>query len=254
MPLHCRGSSRYPATVRFLNPHPTLGRLSLLVLGLAACGTAVADPGYYLMTPYSVPGQAALDLRYWTVKSPGQEATLWPELGLRYGFSSRWTSEILASFIGDSLSEQKLSSWNWQNTYLLTQGQHAFDLAVHAQLIRNVGYGNALEVGPVLQTEIGSTQLNLNWVFDHSWVAGSRTELKYQWQVLQRLRPGLRVGLQGFGELGPWNHWSDTPSHRAGPVLRAALWGNAELQAAYLWGKTYGSRGDMFSAQLVQPF
>ena len=252
--LRYRVSSRYPASVRSLNPHQLLRRFGLILLGLVASGAALADPGYYLATPYSVPGQAALDVRYWTVKSPGQPATLWPELGMRYGFSSRWTSEILASFIGDSLADQKLSSWNWQNSYLLTQGQYPFDLAIHAQLIRNVGYGNALELGPVLQTEIGTTQLNVNLVFEHSWVAGDATELKYQWQALQRLRPGVRLGLQGFGELGPWNHWSDTPSHRAGPVLRAALWGKAELQVAYLWGKTYGSRGDMFSAQLLQPF
>lgn len=240
--------------MRCLIPRPLLRPLGLLLLGLAASFDALADPGYYLATPYSVPGQAALDVRYWTVKSPGRSATLWPELGVRYGFGSRWTSELLASFIGDSLGGQKLSSWNWQNSYLLTQGQYPFDLAIHAQLTRNVGYGNALEFGPVLQTEIGATQLNLNLVFERSSVAGSATELKYQWQVLQRLRPGLRVGLQGFGELGPWNHGSDSPSHRAGPVLRTGLWGKAELQAAYLWGKTYGSRGDMFSAQLLQPF
>ena len=44
---------------------------------------ALADPGYYLVTPYSKPGQAALDLRCWTVKSPNQGAILWPEVGLR---------------------------------------------------------------------------------------------------------------------------------------------------------------------------
>jgi len=152
--------------VRNLVPHQLLGRLGLLLLGLAVSGATFADPGYYLTTPYSVPGQAALDLRYWTVKAPGESATLWPELGVRYGFSSRWTSEVLVSFIGDSLGEQNLSSWNWENSYLLTQGQYPFDLAIHAQLIRSPGYGNTLEYGPVLQTDIGSTQVNLDLVDD----------------------------------------------------------------------------------------
>ena len=134
----------------------------LLLLGLAGTAPALADPGYYLLTPYSVPGQLALDLRYWSVKSPDRPATLWPEIGLRYGFDTRWTSEILASYIGDSLREQKLSSLNWQNAVLLTQGQYPFDLAIHAQLVHNEGEGNALELGPVFQTELGTTQLNLN--------------------------------------------------------------------------------------------
>ena len=222
-----------------------------------ACSPAAADPGYYLVTPYSQAGQLAVDLRYWTVKSPGEKATLWPELGLRYGVNSRWTTELFASFIGDALSEQKLSSWNWQNNVLLTQGQYPFDLALHGQLIHAQGKGKALELGPVLQTDWGGTQLNLNLFFEHNWARRQAgTQLKYQWQALRRLRPGLRLGLQGFGELGRWNHWSEQQSHRAGPVLRLGLPGTAslDLQLAYLWGKTYGGRGDMFSAQLLLAF
>ena len=125
----------------------------------------------------------------------------------------------------------------------------------NAQLIRNRGVGNALELGPVFQTDLGSTQINLNLVFEPSWAAEAGgtsdegTQLKYQWQVLWRLRPGLRMSLQGFGELGRWNRWSDMQSHRAGPVLRLG-----SLGPFYLWGKTYGSRGDMFSAQVLWRF
>jgi hypothetical protein len=229
-----------------------LRRLCILLLGLGVVAPAAADPGYYVLTPYSVAGQFALDLRYWTVKSSDGRATLWPELGLRYGFSSRWASEILASYIGDSLREQNLSSLNWQNSYLLTQGQYPFDVAIHAQLIRNRGKDNALELGPLLQTEVGLTQLNFNLVFEH--VSNNGTQLKYQWQVQQRLQPGLRLGVQGFGELGPWDHWSDRQSHRAGhrscptggrPAVRAC---RRDPNAAP------GRRGSMFSAQLLLPF
>jgi len=230
-----------------------LNTLALLA-GLAAAAPASADPGYYLVTPYSVPGQTAVDVRYWTVKMPNRDAVLWPEFGLRHGFDTRWTSEILASWIGNSLSEQKLSSLNWQNTYLLTQGQYPFDLGIHAQLIHNRGEGNALELGPLFQTELGTVQLNLNMFLEHDWARDAPTQMKYQWQVQQRLQPGLRLGLQGFGELGPWDHWSDSASHRAGPVLRMDLFERLELSAAYLWGKVYGRQADMFSAQLLFPF
>lgn len=225
----------------------------LLLLMSALAGPLRADPGYYLLTPYSQPGLRALDLRYWTVKPPGGPATLWPELGLRWGVNERWTTGLFASFIGERLHEQKLSSWNWQNQVLLTQGQYPVDLALHLQAIHNQGEGNALEWGPVLQGEWGLTQLNFNLLFERNWASNRGVQLKYQWQALHRLGPGRRLGLQGFGELGRWDHWSPRPSHRAGPVLRLGL-PAAELQLAYLWGKTYGRRGDMFSAQLLWPF
>ncbi|MET0519632.1 MAG: hypothetical protein ABW005_12475 [Burkholderiaceae bacterium] len=230
------------------------GHWLALALSLACAGGASADPGYYLLTPYSQPGQAALDLRYWSVKAPGEAASLWPEAGLRYGINSRWTSELLLSAIGPSLGAQTLSSINWQNTVLLTQGQYPFDLALHAQLIHRHDDGNAVEYGPLLQTEWGLTQLNLNLVFERDWAAASGTRLKYQWQALRRLQPGLRLGVQGFGELGPWDHGSQRQSHRAGPVLRLALGEKLELQAACLWGRIYGGPGTMVSAQLLLPF
>lgn len=218
-----------------------------------ASAPALADPGYYLVTPYGEQGLRAVDLRYWTVKKPGEKARLWPELGLRYGVNNRWTTGLFASYIGDTWGTQKLSSLNWQNLLLLTQGQYAVDLGVHAQLIHERGEGNVLELGPVLQTEWGRSQLNFNLIFEHDWASDRGTQLKYQGQWLYRLRPGLRLGVQGFGELGRWNRWSERQSHRAGPSLRLGL-GEADLQLSYLWGQTYGRRGDMFSAQLLWRF
>lgn len=237
----------------FLTRQPFRKMLAGLALS-ALAGNVAADPGYYLIVPYSQAGVTALDFRYWTVKPKGESATLWPELGVRYGVSSRWTSELFASYIGDSLHDLYLSSLNWQNDYLLTQGEYPFDLAIHAQLIRKYQEGNELELGPVFQTEWGFTQLNFNVIFDHDWSANKPTQLKYQWQVMRRLQPGLRVGVQGFGEIGTWNHWSDNPSHRAGPVMRLNLFDRADITLAYLWGKTYGSKAGMFSAQLLIPF
>ncbi|MBX3620507.1 MAG: hypothetical protein KF891_11070 [Rhizobacter sp.] len=225
-----------------------------LVCGLAVWRPALADPGYYVVQPYATPGQAAVDLRFWSVDSRDRAAVLWPEAGLRYGVTSRWTTELLVSFIGKSLHAQRVSSWNWQNDWLLTQGQYDFDLAVHTQLIHEPGEGNLIELGPVWQTEWGRTQLNANLFFERALSHADGTEAKYQWQALTRLRPGVRVGLQGFGELGRVGHADDARSQRAGPALRLGLGDKAELQAAYLWGRVYGRRAEMISAQLLWGF
>lgn len=227
--------------------------LALLPAALAA--PVGADPGYYLVTPYDQAGRVGAEVRYWTVKPAGEEATLWPELGLSYGINTRWTTRLLASWIGYGASDQVLSSWNWQNVVLLTQGEQPYDLALHAQLIRNRGESNALELGPAWQTDFGPLKLNANafWEYD---TRRRETRLKLQWRGLYRVAPGWRVGLQGFSEVGQWNDWlpRERQSHRAGPALLATLWDEGPdtvtLNAAFLFGKTYGSRGDMFTMQL----
>lgn len=232
------------------------GKAAATSIALAGLATAArADPGYYVVTPYDQAGRLGVEARYWTVKPPGQEATLWPEAGLSWGVNTRWTTRLLASWIGTGASDQVLSSWNWQNVVLLTQGEKPYDLALHAQLTRNRGSSNALELGPVWQTDLGRLKLNAGtfWEYDS---ARHDTRLKLQWRGVWRLAPGWRAGLEGFSEVGPWNDWAPRArqSHRAGPALLATLWDQGAdtvtLNAAYLFGKTYGSRGDMFTMQL----
>ena len=85
------------------------------------------------------------------------------------------------------------------------------------------------------------------------------TELAYQWQVRHRWQRWLHVGAQGFGEVGPWDHWlpQDQQSHRAGPALYGSLAidpGKLNWQAAYLLGKTGGRRGQMFTMRVKYDF
>ena len=244
---------------------PVLKLVALAALLAISPVRALADPGYYVVTAYDNEGVRTLDMRYWTVKSLGSDATLWPEIGLGYGVTSRWYTEVFAGFIGDAGSAQKLSSLNWQNEVLLTRGQYPFDLALHASVIRTYGYseGNALEIGPVLQTEVGRTQLNANLFVERAWSADGPqqpTRMKYQWQVRHHGAPLLNVGMQGFGELGTWDDWSAraNQSHRAGPALfgtwRLAAGHVLQYQAALLFGSTYGQNGKMFSTRVQYGF
>ena len=223
-----------------------------------ACTLASADPGYYVVTVYNDPGRIAVDYRYWAVDRPSRPTRTWPEIGLGWHVTERWYSELLASFIGSSQAPTRLSSWIWQNDFLLTDASRPWDIALHTQWIKPQGVpGHALAWGPVLQTDIGRTQLNLNLIVERGFgsLAAEPTELKYQWQLRHRWRPGLHLGAQGFGELGPWRHWapSGEQSHRAGPAVFGQLGlGPDSLvwQAAWLFGSTYGRPAKMFTMQL----
>lgn len=242
-------------------PLPLCCLMALLTLG---SGTAAADPGYYVVTPYDEAGVRFVDFRYWAVKPTGSAEVVWPEIGLGYGVNSRWTTELFASWIGSSQMATRLSSWNWQNDVLLTQGEWPVDVALHAQLVHTRGYEREtlIEFGPLLQTDVGRTQLNGNLFFERNLSESPQppTQLKYQWQVRHRWMHGLHVGAQGFGELGPWDEWLPhaQQSHRAGPAVFASLplagGARLDLQAAFLLGKVNAQRGHMFTLRARAAF
>lgn len=222
------------------------------------CTVAAADPGYYVVTPYDNEGLVIVDLRYWSTHPRRGSRDVWPEFGIGYGATSRWTTELFWSGIGPSLSEVTPSTLNWQNQFLLTQGEWPLDVALHLQWVRDLSgaRAHALEWGPLLQTDLGRTQLNFNLVFERPLgsARGKSTQLKYQWQLRHRWQPGWHIGAQGFGELGPWDDWyaASRQSHRAGPALFVTLGGGEErralkLQAALLAGRTFGRSGQMFT-------
>ena len=236
---------------------------ALLATALAAvCAPALALPGYYVVTVYDDPGVRTVDFRYWSIKPRGRDAIYWPELGIGWNVNGRWYTEVLASYVGADKFATHIDTLDWQNDYLLTQGQYPVDVAIHTLLVAPQGgrSAHAFEFGPALQTDLGRTQVNLNLFAEKGFgaQAADPTQLKYQWQLRHRWQPWLHVGAQGFGEVGPWDHWlaRDAQSHRAGPALFGKVPGVAPLawQAAYLLGKTQGQRGAMFTARVKYDF
>lgn len=228
---------------------------------LVAAAGAQADPGYYVVPVYEADAVARVDMRYWTVQLRGGSTVVWPEIGVGYGLHKRWFTEVLASYIGSASQATHWSSLQWQNDFLLTQGQFDVDVALHTLLLHyNDGGGHALEFGPAMQTEWGRWRLNANLLFERPWgLAKARpTQFKYQWQAVYRWRPEFQFGLRGFGELGEWDDWapSGSRSQRLGPVVQGSLGGsgNWNYQFSYLEGKIYGRRGHMLSARLSVDF
>ncbi len=240
----------------------------LFVFSALVCRWATAATGYYLVSAYDVEGQLSIDYKYWNAKVPGSAPVGAPDIGIGYGVTSRWYTELYASYIQTSARGTSYSGLNWQNDYLLTQGQYPFDLAIHTNVEQYQGSrsGYGLEVGPVLQTEIGRTQFNANVFLQRDYGTGQSApvQMVYQWQVKHRWKPLLEFGVQGFGELGQWDHWdsADRQSHRIGPML-AGTWylgknsGNTQqvkYETAYLVGKNGGRSAKSFTMRLQYAF
>jgi len=256
LPLRSSGDGNDPGETVMAR---TLALAATLMLASTA---ALADPGYYLVTVYENEGKANIDFRYWDVRFP-RSTVKWPEIGIGYGVTKRWYTALLASYVTSPGTPVSLDTQQWQNDFLLTQGQYDFDLALHTNLIHEKYDGeNTIEFGPVFQTEIGRMQLNGNLFFDRGLAAGNSTtpELKYQWQAKYRWKPAFQFGLRGFGEVGPWNNWAprSRQSHRAGPMISGAIpFGTSDsfnYEAAFLFGSAYSTHADMLTLRLQYEF
>lgn len=240
------------------------------------CLSTHAEPGYYLVSTYENEGEKTVDFKYWSVKIPGDPIIRSPEIGFGYGVTKRWYTELYLTYLKPEGQGAKMVDVTWQNDFLLTQGQFPFDLALHTSVkkYRNPGFageveyfdqsrGYNLSFGPVLQTDIGRTQLNANVLFDRNYRTGhdGRLQMNYQWQVKYRLLPALHVGVQGFGELGDYDHWAarDRQSHRAGPMIAGSVpLGSAgqtlKYDASYLTGSIFAEHANVFSMRVQYVF
>jgi hypothetical protein len=236
----------------------------LIVLAALLPQFACAETGYYLVSTYDVEGQKSVDFKYWNADYNNRPNVSSPEIGFGYGVTSRWYTELSAVWIRVHGRLDKLSGLEWQNDYMLTQGQYPFDLALHTQVSRSDSrpHSYGVEIGPVLQTEIVRTQFNFNVFFQHEFHNDEpgETELAYQWQIKQRWKSWLQPGVQGFGEVGKWNDWlpRSKQSHRAGPAVFGSrdVGPNQELkyEAAWLVGRNSGRTARSFTMRVQYIF
>jgi hypothetical protein len=231
----------------------------LLVLAALLPQAVFADTGYYLVTTYDVAGQASIDYKYWNAHYKNGRDVASPEIGFGYGVTPRWYTELSTQWVQVDGRHTRNTGMEWQNDFLLTQGQYDVDVALHTSLERprQREEGYAIEIGPVLQAQVWRTQLNFNLFLQREMDNGERndTELAYQWQIKQRWKRWFSPGLQGFGEVGKWNNWlpAKQQSHRAGP----AFFGEADrfkYEAAYLFGRNSGRAANSFSMRVQYIF
>lgn len=218
---------------------------ALLITLAALANGAAASTGYYVVTPYPNDGEAVVDFKYWNAKPSGKPPRDVPEIGLGYNVNARWYTEVSVSWFRLSPGAEKFAAVEWQNDWMLTQGQYPVDVALHSSVERDQDdHALGFEVGPEVQTEFGPLQVNVN-VFLQREVRvtpAESTELAYQWQLRYHGNAALQFGAQGFGEVGKWNDWlpRKDQSHRAGPAVFGSLpMGGRQVlryEAAYLIG------------------
>jgi hypothetical protein len=239
------------------------------MLGLAAFAfvpAVSAGPGDYVFVPYAEAGKRTVGYAFGVAREREGGRETEHALNLGWAPTERWFTALYAGWYGQPGESTSLYSWSWWNHLKLrAQGQGPVEVGVLAILERLRGSDEgtgAITIGPTLQIDTERLQININPLFEKYVGANESapTELKYQWQVKTLMRPRIELGLQGFGEFGPWNHWlpAAEQAHSLGPAVffRQPMGGQSalKLDAALLVGVGAGSPRNSFRMRLQQEF
>lgn len=232
-------------------------------MALLCLQTAHAGPADYVYTPAVEAGEKEIDFKLGTADEDTRNTA--GSVGLGYGANDWWFTEVYVKYAKDGSGGINYDAFEWENKFQLTEtGKYPVDVGfiTEIEVPKDDDEGIELKLGPLFQSEFGKLQLNGNILFERHFDAAvsSSTEMGYQWQVKYRWQPNLEYGLQGFGEMGEWDHWesSSDQSHKIGPAIFGKLAAADHLaikyNAAWLFGLTQGTPNNTFRAQVELEF
>lgn len=232
-------------------------------MGLLCLQSALAGPLDYVYTPAVEEGEKEIDFKFGSAVGHPRESQA--SLGFGYGANDWWFTEVYVKYAKDGNEGTHYDAFEWENKFQLTEtGKYPVDIGfiTEIEIPHDKDEGTELKIGPLFQSEFGKLQLNGNLLFEKHFHAAesSPTEMGYQWQIKYRWRPTFEFGLQGFGDMGKWNHWEphDEQSHKAGPAVfgkipvgeRKAI----RYNAAWLFGLSDGAPDHTFRFQAELEF
>ena len=238
---------------------------ALAALAVLGAGPALADPADYVFTPYTDIGkwQLAWDAGVAHARDGARAAQ--QVLSIGGAPAARWFTSVYAAWAAADGGPYALDEWSWTNHVALTSpGAGPADVGLLCELSRPHDRPEGrlgAACGPTLQVDTDQLQFNLDLRLGKHFGAAApeRPQLGYQWQVKGLLAPGLELGAQGFGSLGPWNAWASAAQqeHTLGPAIFVktdALGGPIRLDAAVLFGLGQGSPRNVLRLRLQHEF
>jgi len=226
---------------------------------------AAANPATYVATPAITESEREIEYVQGAQRLRDGSSATGTALKFGYGITSWWAAEVGLLWHRDPGARFGYDAWEIENRFALTEpGRYPVDLGLLIEVERpkDRSEGTELRYGPLLQTQWGALQGNLNLLFERHLRAEEPpvTQFGYQWQLRWRVDPQLDWGAQGFGETGPWHHWSprSEQSHQLGPALfgRAKVSPGAALKydAALLFGSGGAAPRSAIRARLEYEF
>jgi hypothetical protein len=202
-----------------------VGAAALTLSRLCAAG-----PSDYVYTPTVEYGEREIDFKAGRANAHDADQNSAASLGFGYGAKPHWFTEFYAKYESQGAGPTHFDAWEWENKFQLTEtGEYPVDAGFVVELERPQDHdeGYELRFGPLFETEFGKVQLNGNLLFGRNYRAAVSGPMQfgYQWQAKYRWHEAFEFGLQGFGDVGPWDNWDpgDQQSHRFGPAVFGKL-------------------------------
>jgi hypothetical protein len=240
--------------------------LALATTLMSFPSVSLADANDYVHTPAVEYGEKEIDFKFGTEKNRDGTIANATSLGLGFGVTQYWFTEFYAKWHKEPGEASGFDAWEWENKFQLTEtGKYPVDIGFLLEIERPKDRTEGYEVtwGPLFQMDVtNNVQANFNALFVKHVKADAAgpTEFGYQWQLKYRYKPEFEFGAQGFGDVGPWEHWapSSEQSHTAGPAifgkLRVGSKQTINYNAAVLFGLNHAAPRNTFRVQAEYEF
>lgn len=219
-----------------------------LVMFSCFCGFSWADPNDYVVMPKVDVGEKEFDFKSGRQHNKDGSSDVAHSIGIGYGFSPQWFSEVYAKYKGEGNAPQTFDAWEWENKFQLTQGGQGslIGFLLEIEKPKDASEGYELTYGPLLQKDWGKVQYNFNILIQRHIKASSPflTELHYQGQIKYKASSTFQWGAQAFGNMGDYQHFAagSQREQKMGPAIfgKINLPGHQGVKwnAAYLKGFT----------------
>jgi len=134
-------------------------RLQLGITGILLAGAGIAGPADYLLTPNIKQGELEFDANYGVASNKVGARSQVASVGLGYGVSDRWFSELMLKLKGGAGADSHYVEW--ENRFRLTADADAAFVAGFATELEaplQAGAPWELRLGSLLQTRAGRWQ------------------------------------------------------------------------------------------------
>jgi hypothetical protein len=238
---------------------------SVLLTGLLAAPDAAAEPGLAdeVESPIVVAGSTELSLRSGELTGGGDRHDWQTRADASYAYLSWWRPGLTAIWQREN-GDADLSGLGVENVFdFLPSRRWPVHFGGYAEYERNMGEGpDHFEFKLLMQRLRGPLDLRFNIVTERETGDGSdnRWEFGYAAQGAYRVSPGLRIGVQGFGDTGFDDQLGDIDdyAHYWGPFAQVRLASVREqelsLQVGYLAGSGHADADGQLRVQLEWSF
>lgn len=196
---------------------------------LSVTSPAFASDKLMVEYPTVTPGETEIGMRVMAQSDndPAVNGAQTWKLGVGYGFTNYWFSELYAEYEKPADSSTiKVQYYEWENMFRLSKpGQYWADWAVILEYSYAVDEEekDAYKIMPIMQKRFRKHMLTLNVGFERnpSENGTNKVQLNYAWQFLWRGNPVYQFALEGYGQFGDVTNWAPASeqTHQIGPAL-----------------------------------